>query len=96
MPLPEAAALLRIRPRPRPVSDSPPIFDAPRTFPESNAAMRQSDSPVAGNLAPFARCHVWLSPEVLEARQRPTPWHGHSRRAHPLALWEMISATPKP
>ena len=33
MPLPEAAALLRIRPRPHSVSDSLPIFDAPRTFP---------------------------------------------------------------
>jgi hypothetical protein len=30
--------------------------------------MRQSDSPVAGNLAPFAKCHEWLAPEVLEAR----------------------------
>jgi hypothetical protein len=28
--------LLRIRPRPHSVSDSLPIFDAPRTFPESN------------------------------------------------------------
>ena len=33
-------------------------------------AMRQSDSPVAGNLAPFAKCHEWLTPEVLEARRR--------------------------
>lgn len=33
-------------------------------------AMRQSDSPVAGNLAPFAKCHEWLAPEVLEARRR--------------------------
>jgi hypothetical protein len=30
MPSPDPAALLRIRPRPPSVSDSPPIFDAPR------------------------------------------------------------------
>ena len=33
-------------------------------------AMRQSDSPVAGNLATFVKCHEWLAPEVLEARRR--------------------------
>jgi hypothetical protein len=45
-------------------------FDAPRAFPEPNASLRQSDSPVAGNLATFAKCHEWLAPEVLEARRR--------------------------
>ena len=34
MALPELGADLRIRPRPHSVSDSPSIFDAPRTFPE--------------------------------------------------------------
>ena len=44
MPLPEAAALLRIRPRPHSVSDSPSIFDAPRAPCRHTLAMRQSNS----------------------------------------------------
>ena len=32
-------------------------------------ALRQSNSPVSGNLAPFANCREWFAPEVLEARR---------------------------
>jgi hypothetical protein len=50
--------------------DSPPIFDAPRTFPESNvghATIRLTRPEI---WAPLAKCHEWLAPEVLEARRR--------------------------
>ena len=88
--------LLRIPPRPHSVSDGPPIFDAPRTFPESNASHIAGD----GNIdwtATVGRAHLefastsdasccYVQRRFIVVAARPDARFGLDAKSGPLSL----------